>query len=972
MSLLLTVFLLFLFKGLCDMKYLLLLFVFAFLLGVQGTKAQQLPPYQPEQDACNALTLCAGSFSTPFSYIGEGLVSDISSTPCFGVEGNSMWLKIVISAPGTVVFTISPVIVTDDYDFAVLDATNTPCTALTSANVIRCNFNNNSSGSNVNGQIGASATGTSNFVTAGATGNSYVAQINANAGDIYLFMINNFGTGSSFPYIPGAGFTIDFTGSTATFFDNGNPTIASVIPACDVSPLVTVQMSELIQCSTLAPDGSDFSITNGTIVSASGVTCSGLNGYTDKVLLNFAASIPPGAQTISVQTGTDGNTLLDLCDNPVLLPESEPWVVNPYVPLGYKAIDTPACREIRVVMTDKIRCDSIALDGSDFSISGPQASSVVSAYGLGCDQHNFVDTVLLILSTPLQTDGTYTLTSKIGTDGNTLMDSCGQKQTVGYTITFKINSYDHRIVAVPDTLLCRAGYINLGATTTVPTPLQNVSGCDTSTALCTGNINSGFVGQGLDTNTATNSPFYGGFNDARAQYLYRAAELKAMGLTPGNIKTLEWLVTQKLSSIPYNNFTVKIGCTILNDITGAYLTGLQTVYSANYSTVPGLNTINLTTPYNWDGTTNLVVEVCYDNTAISAHDYVAETVTPFGSTIHRSGNGLQGCAITTQGSLSIYGNYRPKLGFYICEPPAQPLNNFTWAPGTFLGDSTVQNPKVFVTGPARYIVTTIDKNYCAHRDSTTVTLSVRYPFLQPTEYTSICVGESVQLIAGGGLNYTWLAPDVTTLSCITCPDPVVTPLQTTVYEAVISDQYGCADTLQKLVNVKPLPAIEILTPNSTVKYGQSIQLVAQGASLYSWTPLSSLSDPNLPDPFATPLEPTTYYVTGLSDGGCRNIDSVHIDIDYHGHLFIPTAFSPNSDGKNDVFRVTNMTFQKLQEFRVFNRWGQEIFSTNDGNKGWDGTWKGVAQENGVYQFLIRVSYPDGLVETYKGDVTLVR
>ncbi|MEO6833816.1 MAG: gliding motility-associated C-terminal domain-containing protein, partial [Chitinophagaceae bacterium] len=74
----------------------------------------------------------------------------------------------------------------------------------------------------------------------------------------------------------------------------------------------------------------------------------------------------------------------------------------------------------------------------------------------------------------------------------------------------------------------------------------------------------------------------------------------------------------------------------------------------------------------------------------------------------------------------------------------------------------------------------------------------------------------------------------------------------------------------------------------------------------------------------------------------------------------------------DVFKIVNPSFQRLMEFRVFNRWGQEVFSTTDINAGWDGTWKGIDQPTGVYQYLIRVGSPDGKAETYKGDVTLVR
>ncbi len=60
------------------------------------------------------------------------------------------------------------------------------------------------------------------------------------------------------------------------------------------------------------------------------------------------------------------------------------------------------------------------------------------------------------------------------------------------------------------------------------------------------------------------------------------------------------------------------------------------------------------------------------------------------------------------------------------------------------------------------------------------------------------------------------------------------------------------------------------------------------------------------------------------------------------------------------------------EFRVFNRQGIEVFSTNDSRTGWDGTYNGKPQDMGTYHYLIRVAYPDGYVETYKGETTLIR
>ena len=136
-------------------------------------------------------------------------------------------------------------------------------------------------------------------------------------------------------------------------------------------------------------------------------------------------------------------------------------------------------------------------------------------------------------------------------------------------------------------------------------------------------------------------------------------------------------------------------------------------------------------------------------------------------------------------------------------------------------------------------------------------------------------------------------------------------------------------------------------------------------------PVGSLNNANISYPVATPTEPTTYVAGGIGSNGCRAFDTVKVDIDYRDNLFIPSGFSPNGDGKNDLFKISNLTFQKIVEFRVFNRWGQEVFMAND-NTGWDGNWKGEPQDMGNYTYQIRIGFPDGFVESYKGSVTLIR
>lgn len=89
-------------------------------------------------------------------------------------------------------------------------------------------------------------------------------------------------------------------------------------------------------------------------------------------------------------------------------------------------------------------------------------------------------------------------------------------------------------------------------------------------------------------------------------------------------------------------------------------------------------------------------------------------------------------------------------------------------------------------------------------------------------------------------------------------------------------------------------------------------------------------------------------------------------------LLIPNAFTPNNDGHNDIFKIQNFTSQRLVEFKIFNRWGTILFHNTDPNIGWDGTYRNKPQQMGVYGYVIRIAYPNKVVETYKGTVTLIR
>ncbi len=133
--------------------------------------------------------------------------------------------------------------------------------------------------------------------------------------------------------------------------------------------------------------------------------------------------------------------------------------------------------------------------------------------------------------------------------------------------------------------------------------------------------------------------------------------------------------------------------------------------------------------------------------------------------------------------------------------------------------------------------------------------------------------------------------------------------------------------------------------------GQPVPLHATGGLNYTWTPAAPLSDPAIANPVAILSATQTFTVKAFTPEGCESYDDVTVNIYKGPDIYLPNAFTPNGDSKNDVFRGTPVGIKQFNYLRVFNRWGQLIFSTSDYNKGWDGTWQGQNQPGGVYVVL---------------------
>lgn len=204
------------------------------------------------------------------------------------------------------------------------------------------------------------------------------------------------------------------------------------------------------------------------------------------------------------------------------------------------------------------------------------------------------------------------------------------------------------------------------------------------------------------------------------------------------------------------------------------------------------------------------------------------------------------------------------------------------------------------------------------------------------------------------------------------PEALFGGLDTGHYRLKVTTASGCDTIITLTLEGYPVPAIHTRPADTTIHYGDSVRLLAMGAYWYMWSPGNPLDTTVRADPVARPRRPTLFTVVGWNRYGCKDTGYVRINLDYGLPGFVPNAFSPNGDGRNDVFRIKGLGGRKISVFEIFNRYGQQVFSTTNANRGWDGRYRGKPCDVGTYYYLIQLVNPNGDVKTCRGEINLVR
>jgi gliding motility-associated-like protein len=208
-------------------------------------------------------------------------------------------------------------------------------------------------------------------------------------------------------------------------------------------------------------------------------------------------------------------------------------------------------------------------------------------------------------------------------------------------------------------------------------------------------------------------------------------------------------------------------------------------------------------------------------------------------------------------------------------------------------------------------------------------------------------------------------------------DPFASPKSTTAYVLTVRDNLGCPKPSRDTVTVTVLPKINANAGKDTaVVVNQRLQLNGSGGVKYAWTPGTSLNRTDVFNPvgiYDGSFDSIKYKMVVTNEAGC--MDSAYVTVRVfktNAKVFVPTAFTPNGDGKNDYLRPISAGISYFQYFRIYNRWGQLVYSSPDTERGWDGKVGGVDQPTGTFVWLVKAIDYTGKVFFDKGTVTLIR
>lgn len=731
----------------------------------------------------------------------------------------------------------------------------------------------------------------------------------------------------------GAGADITVCPATTTTYTAKLISCGSEVATDDV--VVTVNPDPVIDA------GIDQEVCEGETVILAG-TGAGLGGtYAwDGGVTDGVAFTPPLGTTTYTVTGTDTNG----CDGTDMVDVT----VNPAPIVTASATPTEICEDETLVLTgggaDTYTWDGGATNGVAFTPPLGTTTYTVSGTDLttGCENTATVDVTVNPLPAVTATadftevcEGDFVVLTGGGADTFTwdggVTDSVAFAPPIG-TTTYTVTGTDAATGCV-DTATIDITSFDLPPVTATATPDE----------VCIGESIT-FTGGGADT------------------YVWTDGIVNGVPFTPAAAGTFTYTVTGTLGIGCENRADVTV---TVHDLPTVTATATPDAICAGETLV--LNGGGADT-YTWDG---------------GATDGVAFEP-PSGTTTYTvTGTDVNGCENTA--SIVVTVNPLPTvtatasdieicLGESIVMTSGGTAATYDWDGGVTEGDPFTP----LTPGDHTFTVTGTSAEGCVSSASVTVTVIECEEVVANFLYDSnICIGDCVSFrnsSIGTIVSWDWVFeggdPSTSSLS-----NPIVCFNTEGDYSITltVTNEYGLTSTITQPLMVHGVPSITAAN-DTIIDAGGTAILVATGGDadgVYIWTPDHRLDCQDCQITEARPDETTTYQVMYMSPYGCASSDTVLVLVNYAKRVGVPSEFSPNGDGNNDVLFVKGEGIVNMS-FQLYNRYGEMIFQSDDQRIGWDGTYKGRLENPAVFTWVLHYTFEDGELGMLKGNTTLVR
>ena len=906
-----------------------------------------------QQDCFDAVFVCSNSFVQNNSFSGTGIEDEVpSGTSCLGNgEVNSVWYTFTATVGGNLLFQLDPLSAGDDYDFALYNLTNDSCSGIMSGlnQPISCNYSADPGATG----LSTGASGNQN----GSSGSNQNAPVAVQVGQTFALLISNFTASQS-------GYELNFSGS-ASIIDNNAGQIESISLEGQCNPnRVRVYFTDQFVCSSLAGNGSDLSITGPggvTIASATAISCSG--GTTNQLWLNFTDNLQAvGTYTVTLNSGSDGNTLLDGCGNEMVSGTSfqfEVMFIGPEVniinvvssdcgldngsatatvtagtpPYTFNWNSSPSQntatasglgpRVYRVEVTDANGCKTREL--VTIANNNPISVAIGAVTGVSC--HGASDGSAQVLPT-----GISPFTFEWDTD---------PVQTGPIATNLPGGNID--VIVTDDTGCEQEVTVNIPQPAQINVPITIVNpDCGIANGSATVNAtggNGGFSYQ-WDTNPTQTT-----------------ATATGLGVGVYSVTVTDMNGCNRSANVILaDNFAPN--ATIENRIPDCGQGMGQATALATSGPGPFSYSWNTNPPQNTATATDLVVG-----------DYFVNITDANGCTqiINVKIDSILPPEVVVDVILPSCGQ---------ADGTATATSTGGWEPYTYSWSSSA-NASALETGLAdgNYTVTVTDSTGCT--DTETFSLE-QLPPISDFTFTNVCLGEEMTFeptTTSGAVAWSW---DLGNGNMSDQQNPTLTYAAPGEYEVTVIFGGGCMnDTATHTVSVfAPPTASFVVEPQMvTTRTDANFVYTGTGGTEFLWNLGGQISTDQRPQ-YTFPEEGLYDISLMVTDAnGCTDTITQTIEVMLQPVIYLPNAFMPQGTPANSRFKAYGIGVVAA-ELSIFDRWGTLIYFSDDMNEilnsGWDGNYKGEAAPQDAYPYKLKASFYNNTSFEKLGTVTLVR